>query len=379
MKYNQHTHNSDIIPLIFGNLKEINKSLLIVSVFVGFIGAIMLYGSAGGSFTPWAENHLIRLCFGVFLAIIIGIMPIGYIYKPAYFFHICVILLLIATALFGATSKGAERWLVIGPLRMQPSEFSKISTILALGRFFHEAYKFRLQPIYFIVIPIFIIFIPMVLILKQPDLGTALLMCFCGLAVMLASGIDYRIFIAGGVACLAALPIIWANLKTYQKNRVLIFLDPEKDPLGTGYHISQAKIAFGSGGFFGRGFMKGPQAMLEFLPEKHTDFAFTAYAEQFGFVGSIFLLILFAIILSILTIICLNTKHIFGRLVICGITANFFFYVFINMAMVMGLTPVVGVPLPFLSYGGSVMITIFVSYGIALNLQINEDPTPKEF
>jgi rod shape determining protein RodA len=183
--------------------------------------------------------------------------------------------------------------------------------------------------------------------------------------------------VGGFVACLTALPIIWAGLKTYQKNRVLIFLDPEKDPLGTGYHISQAKIAFGSGGVSGRGFMKGPQAMLEFLPEKHTDFAFTAYAEQFGFIGSFFFLIFFAVIIAMLTLLCLKTRHIFGKLVICGITANFFFYVFINMAMVMGLTPVVGVPLPFLSYGGSVMITIFISFGIALNLQINDDPIPK--
>jgi rod shape determining protein RodA len=377
MKQYDTMNKNDVMFVLFKRFKDINKTLLIISFIIGIIGTIMLYGSAGGSFTPWAGNHFIRLCAGVFLAIIIGIMPIHYIYKPAYIFHLCVVMLLIATDLFGDTSKGAERWLAIGLLRIQPSEFSKISTILALGRFFHEAYKFRLQPIYFILVPIFIILVPMVLILKQPDLGTALLMCFCGLTVMIASGIDYRIFIGGGISCLAALPIIWANLKTYQKNRVLIFLDPEKDPLGTGYHISQAKIAFGSGGFSGRGFMRGPQAMLEFLPEKHTDFAFTAYAEQFGFFGSICLLILFSVIITILTMMCLNTRHIFGKLVICGITANFFFYVFINMAMVMGLTPVVGVPLPMLSYGGSVMITIFISYGIALNLQINDDPTPK--
>ena len=270
---NHSIHRSDIIPLIVNRFKAIDKSLLVISVFVGLIGTIMLYGSAGGSFTPWAGNHLIRLIAGVFLAVVIGIMPVRYVYQPAYIFHLFVILLLVATAIFGDTSKGAERWLAIGPLRIQPSEFSKISTILALGRFFHEAYKFRLQPIYFIIIPVFIILIPMALILKQPDLGTALLMCFCGLAVMVASGIDYRIFVGGFFTCLAALPIIWAGLKTYQKNRVLIFLDPEKDPLGTGYHISQAKIAFGSGGVSGRGFMKGPQAMLEFLPEKHTDFA----------------------------------------------------------------------------------------------------------
>lgn len=375
--YYNSSHNTDIIPLLMQRFRALNKSLLIISLVIGLIGAIMLYGSANASFTPWAGVHLLRLFLGIILAIIIGIMPIRYIYSPAYLVHFIVFLLLVATALFGDVSKGAERWLSIGPVRIQPSEFAKMSTILALGRFFHEAYKFRLQPIYFIIIPACIIFIPMILILKQPDLGTALLMCFCGLVVMFAAGIDYRIFVGGAVTCLAALPIIWASMKTYQKHRVLIFLDPEKDPLGTGYHISQAKIAFGSGGVSGRGFMKGPQAMLEFLPERHTDFAFTAYAEQFGFMGSIFLLILFAIVIFILTMMCLKAKHIFGKLVICGITANLFFYVFINMAMVMGLTPVVGVPLPLISYGGSVMMTIFISYGIALNLEINDDPIPK--
>ncbi len=364
-------------PSLLQRFVALNKSLLIVSFIIGLIGTIMLYGSANGSFVPWAGVHLIRLFAGIVLAIIIGMMPIRYIYSPAYLVHFIVFLLLVATALFGDTSKGAERWLAIGPLRIQPSEFAKMSTILALGRFFHEAYKFRLQPIYFILIPMCIIFIPMLLILKQPDLGTALLMCFCGLVVMFAAGIDYRIFVIGIVTCLTAIPIIWNNMKTYQKNRVLIFLDPEKDPLGTGYHISQAKIAFGSGGLSGRGFMQGPQAMLEFLPERHTDFAFTAYAEQFGFLGSIFLLILFSAVIFILTLMCLKSKHIFGKLVIAGIAGNFFFYVFINMAMVMGLTPVVGIPLPMISYGGSVMITIFMSYGIALNLEINDDPIPK--
>ena len=376
MRYNNY-HRTDIFPLLVQRFQAINKSLLIVSIIIGVIGTIMLYGAGNASFSPWAGQHLFRLFLGVFISVFIAVLPIRYIYSPAYLAHFIVFLLLVATALFGDTSKGAERWLVIGPLRMQPSEFTKITTILALGRFFHEAYKYRLQPIYFIIIPALIIFIPMILILKQPDLGTALLMFFCGIVVMFAAGIDYRIFIGGIVTCLALLPIIWANMKPYQKNRVLIFLDPEHDPLGKGYHISQAKIAFGSGGVSGRGFMKGPQSMLEFLPERHTDFAFTAYAEQFGFVGSVILLILFFCIISILLLMCLRTRHIFGKLVICGIAANFFFYVFINMAMVMGLTPVVGVPLPMISYGGSVMMTIFVGYGIAMNLEINEDPIPK--
>jgi len=370
-----YSYYQEQVQLTFSQrLSALNKPLLIVAFIIGIIGTIMLYGSGKGSFYPWAGVHLVRLVGGILLALIIALSPINIIYKPAYYIHFFVFLLLVATALFGETNKGAERWLLIGPIRLQPSEFAKISTVLALGRFFHDAYRLRIQPIFFIIIPLCLIFIPMFLILKQPDLGTSLLMCFCGLVVMFAAGVDYRFFLAGITTSLVALPIIWANMKSYQKNRVMTFLDPDKDPLGTGYHITQAKIAFGSGGISGRGFMKGPQSMLEFLPERHTDFAFTAYAEQFGFIGSLFLLSLFMLTIFILTKMCFNAKHIFGRLVICGICANFFFYLFINMAMVMGLTPVVGVPLPLISYGGSVIITIFGSFGIAMNLEINEAP-----
>jgi rod shape determining protein RodA len=370
-------YNEEVKLSIVQRFLRLNKTLILISLLIGIIGSIMLYGSAQGSLRPWAITHFIRLIGGIILAFAIGIGSSNYIYKSAYWIHIFVFLLLVATAIFGDTSKGAERWLSIGPLRIQPSEFAKISTILVLGRFFHDAYNYRLQPVLFIIIPSILIIFPMILILQQPDLGTALLMCFCGLVVMFASGIDYRIFLAGTITTIAALPIIWSNMKTYQKNRVLTFLDPEKDPLGTGYHISQAKIAFGSGGLTGRGFMKGPQSMLEFLPEKHTDFAFTAYAEQFGFIGSLFLLFLFFIIVVILTKMSLKAKNIFSKLIICGISANFFFYLFINTAMVIGLTPVVGVPLPLISYGGSVMITIFVSFGIALNLEICDEILPK--
>lgn len=358
-------------PSVSQRLKSLNWPLLILATLIGLIGATLLYSVADGSFSPWSGAHLIRLAFGICLAVFIGTIPIKYIYAPAYWLHFIVFILLILTAVMGQTNKGAERWLVLGPIRLQPSEFAKITAILALGRFFYDAYRLRLRPIYFFLIPASIILFPMVLILKQPDLGTALLMCFCGIAVIFVAGLNYKIFLGGIVSTIAALPIIWMNMKSYQKNRVMTFLDPEKDPLGTGYHISQAKIAFGSGGMTGRGFMKGPQTMLEFLPEKHTDFAFTAYAEQFGFLGAIFLLSLFAIITFILIRMCMKSQHIFGKLVICGIATNFFFYIYVNIAMIMGLVPIVGVPLPLISYGGSVMITIFLSFGIALNLEIN--------
>ena len=363
---------------ILQKFSAMSKSLLIFSTLTVFIGGIMLYGSAGGSFTPWAGAHFIRFGAALFLCIIISLMPIKWIFKPAYLFHIGAILLLVATALFGETNKGAERWLNLGFIRLQPSELAKITTILALARFFHEGYRIRLMPIYMVIIPLIIIFVPTILVLKQPDLGTSLLLVFAGVAVMFAAGIDWRLFAGSGVLVLASMPFVWMGMKPYQKQRVLTFMNPESDPLGSGYHIAQAKIAMGSGGISGRGFMQGPQSMLEFLPEKHTDFAFTAFAEQFGFIGSIALLILFTIIIFIMLIMALQSRHIFGRLLILGISANFFFYVFINMAMVMGLTPVVGVPMPFMSYGGTIMMTIFIGFGLAQNGFIHGDPIPDD-
>lgn len=359
-------------PSIFKRFISLNWPLLGLTCIIGIIGSILLYSVSGGSFTPWAGIHLIRLGLGVIVAIMIGLFPIKFIYAPSYWLHLIVFLLLLATALVGETHKGAQRWLEFGSIRLQPSEFAKITTILALGRFFHDAYQYRLPPVYFLIIPACIILLPMILILQQPDLGTALLMCFCGIAVMFAAGLNYKIFLGGIITVLAALPVIWMYMKPYQKNRVMTFLNPESDPLGTGYHIAQAKIAFGSGGVTGRGFMQGPQTMLEFLPEKHTDFAFTAFAEQFGFIGSICLLVLFGIMIFLLLRMCTQSKHIFGKLIICGIATNFFFYIFVNIAMVMGLAPIVGVPLPLISYGGSVMMTICISFGIALNLEINQ-------
>ncbi|MEM6603942.1 MAG: rod shape-determining protein RodA, partial [Pseudomonadota bacterium] len=350
---------------IKAKFERMSKSLLLFASIVVCIGTVMLYSSAGGQLVPWAGAHFIRYCVALIICLAITMVPIRWIYKPAYLIHIITILLLIATALFGDTSKGAERWLNLGIVRLQPSELAKISTIVALGRFFHEGYKFRFAPIYMVSVPMLIIVIPTILILKQPDLGTSLLLIFAGITVMFCAGLDWRLFAGGGIAALSALPFIWLGMKPYQKRRVLTFLDPESDPLGAGYHIAQAKIAMGSGGITGRGFMNGPQSMLEFLPEKHTDFAFTAYAEQFGFIGSLILLSLFAVIIFIMIMMAVRTRHIFGKLLIIGLTTNFFFYVFINMAMVMGLIPVVGVPLPLMSYGGTVMISIFIAFGIA--------------
>jgi rod shape determining protein RodA len=358
---------------------HINLSLLIVSFITVFIGTIMLYGTADASFTPWAGAHIGRYMVGVGLCVFISILPIEWIYRIAYFVHIVAILLLIATELVGDVSKGAQRWLNLGFIRLQPSEFAKITTLMALARFFHESYRYRLLPVYMIGISLLIIFIPAILVLKQPDLGTALLLIFGGVTVMFGSGIHLRVFIISGIGIIASLPLIWFSLHQYQRQRVLTFLDPESDPLGAGYHISQAKIAMGSGGITGRGYMQGPQSMLEFLPEKHTDFAFTAFAEQFGFIGSIFLLLCLGAIIFIMLRMALRCKHIFGKLLILGIATNFFFYVFINMGMVMGILPVVGVPLPFISYGGTVMMTIMIGFGLAQNSFIHDDLLSDDF
>ena len=353
-------------------IRRLNKTLILLTAGAAFLGAFILYGLGDGSLTPWAGPHLARYFIGLAMFLFFAFTPLDIIYRLAHPVHILSILLLIATAAFGTTKKGAERWLNLGFVQFQPSELTKITVILSLAKFYHDAYKKRIHPILHVVIPLIIIGIPFVLILKQPDLGTSLMVLFVGVTVMFLSGVRLMFFTLTGLGALISLPIVWMGLKPYQKGRVLTFLDPEQDPLGKGYHITQAKIALGSGGLRGRGYMEGTQSKLEFLPEKHTDFAFTAFGEQFGFIGGLGLLGLFTAIIANVTLMALRVRHIYGKLVIGGIAANFFFYVLINMGMVIGMLPVVGVPLPFISYGGTVMITIMIGFGLAMNAFIHD-------
>lgn len=344
----------------------INRPLFVMATLLSLLGVLMLFSAGEGSFYPWAFAHFMRFIMAIMVCLMLILSPIKIIYKSSYILYGISIILLILTALIGETHKGAQRWLNIG-FHFQPSELCKITVILALARFFHEAYQYRIVPLYMITIALTLVGLPFILVLKQPDLGTSLLILFSCVTVMFLANISWRFFAGSALLIALSAPLIWLGIKPYQKQRILTFLNPESDPLGTGYHIAQAKIAMGSGGVSGRGFMKGPQSMLEFLPEKHTDFAFTAFAEQFGFIGSIILLCIFVTMIIAMMNMAYRCQHIFGKLLITGLATNFFFYLFINMAMVMGLIPVVGVPMPFLSYGGTVMISIFIAFGLMQN------------
>jgi rod shape determining protein RodA len=280
------------------------------------------------------------------------------------------LLALIYTDFFGVTAMGATRWIRIGPLNIQPSEIAKLSTVLALAHYFHNVSAVNIRRMSFIIPPLIMLFLPFALVVKQPDLGTSLIILMVGGAMFFAAGVQIWKFVVLFISGIISMPFAWLYLHDYQKKRVLAFLSPESDPLGDGYNILQSKIAIGSGGLTGKGFLKGTQSQLSFLPEKQTDFIFTMLAEEFGFIGSVVVIILYAIILMYGVWIAINSKNHFGRMMAIGITTILFVHVFVNIAMVMGLIPVVGAPLPLLSYGGTIMMTMLIAFGFLLNADL---------
>jgi rod shape determining protein RodA len=366
-------------PLSVGEkLARIAWPLLALVLLLGLVGYALLYSAAGGSHTPWAFRHGIRLVVMTGLAIVIALVDIKKLFKLAYAFYGVILLLLVAVEIVGEINKGAQRWIDIGFVQLQPSELMKLALILALARYFHAAYIEDVRRPLFVVIPILMIVLPVALVLKQPDLGTAGMLGMVGTAMLFLGGMAIWKFLAAGVLAAAALPIAWAQLHDYQRQRVMTFLDPENDPLGAGYHIIQSKIAIGSGGLWGRGYLRGTQAQLSFLPEKHTDFAFTMLAEETGFVGAVAVLALVLAITLAGTAIALRAESHFARLLAAGVTCNFALYAIINVAMVTGLIPVVGVPLPLVSYGGTAMLTVMIGLGLLLNVQVHRDtPIPR--
>lgn len=346
--------------------------LILLSVTAA-IGFGMLYSAAGGSLEPWAERQMIRFGLGVAGLMTIALIDIRLWLRYAYLFYGIALVLLVAVEFMGFVGMGAQRWVNIAGVNIQPSELMKIGLVLALARYFHgESIEDIGRPTRLIV-PVFMVAMPAVLILRQPDLGTTLMLGMAALAMFFVAGVRmWKFGVLGGLG-LISLPIAWQFLHNYQKQRVLTFLNPERDPLGAGYHIIQSKIAFGSGGMFGKGFMQGTQAHLNFLPEKQTDFIFTMLAEEFGLVGGLVLLSLYTLILIYGFAIAINSRSHFGRLVAMGVVATFFLYIFINIAMVMGLIPVVGVPLPLISYGGTVMLTLLAGFGLLMNVHIHRD------
>jgi rod shape determining protein RodA len=332
---------------------------------IACVGGMMLYSAAGQSWQPWAAAHLVRfgLCFVLMLGL--SLIDLRVWFVLAYPIYGLALLLLVAVPIIGHQSLGAKRWLRFGPVGIQPSEIMKIGLVLALARFYHGISAKEAQFSWKLLIPAALIGAPTLLVAKQPDLGTAILIALTGLAIMTMAGLTWRILLAGVVGVVVAAPaFVMFIMKGYQKDRILTFLHPEQDPSGAGYHILQAKIALGSGGLLGKGFGLGTQSSLNYLPEKETDFIFATFAEEFGFVGCFGVIVLYvATIFIALRIASISHSH-FGRLSAAGVTATFALYMLINAAMVMGLAPVVGVPMPLMSYGGTVMVTVMVGFGL---------------
>ena len=336
-------------------------------------GFVVLYAAANGNWDQWAGKQFSRFWLGFAVLFVVSMTDLRFWLKYAYLFYVAAVIMLIVVEFFGHDAMGAQRWLNLGVIRVQPSELMKIALILALARYFHGSSQQEIVSFSYMVMPSFMVLLPVILVLKQPDLGTAVLMGAASMSLFFLVGVQMWKFGALGLAGLISIPIGWRFLHDYQKERVFTFLDPERDPLGKGYHILQSKITLGSGGIFGKGFLQGTQSRLNFLPEKHTDFIFTVWAEEFGLIGSVALLLLYLVLIFYGYVIAFRSSSFFGRLLALGLTTNLFLYVFINIAMVMGLLPVVGVPLPMISYGGTVMLTLMFSFGLVECVNVNRD------
>ncbi|HYD32161.1 MAG TPA: rod shape-determining protein RodA [Azospirillaceae bacterium] len=346
--------------------------VLLVCVITGF-GIGLLYSAAGGKWEPWAMAQLVRFIPGFVMMLVIAVVDVRLWMRFAYVIYGAVLVLLVAVEIMGHIGMGAQRWINLGFFVLQPSELMKPALALALARYFHGMTLDQVGRPLVLIPPMALVFLPVGLVLLQPNLGTALLLILGSGAMFFAAGVrlwKFGIAIGGG---LSAIPIAWEFLHDYQKQRVYTFLDPERDPLGHGYNILQSKIALGSGGLFGKGFMMGSQSQLMFLPEKHTDFIFVVLAEEFGMVGALVLLALYLLMLIYGFAIAISCRNQFGRLLGVGLTTQFFLYMFVNVAMVMGLIPVVGIPLPLVSYGGTAMLTLTIGVGLLLSVSVHRE------
>ncbi|MGB7241802.1 MAG: rod shape-determining protein RodA [Sulfitobacter sp.] len=376
MSYLEHSVKS--VPTGFRKILAINWPVAILLASVAGIGFLMLYSVAGGKFDPWAAPQIKRFGLGFTLMLIVAMIPIWFWRGLAGAAYIGTILLLVAVELFGSIGMGAQRWIDLGFMRLQPSELMKITLVMLLAAYYDWLPNKKTSRPIWVAVPIAFILLPAFMVLRQPDLGTAILLLAAGGGLMFLAGVHWAYFaavIAGGVALVTAAfqsrGTTWQLLKDYQYRRIDTFLDPSTDPLGAGYHITQSKIALGSGGWTGRGFMQGTQSRLNFLPEKHTDFIFTTLAEEFGFVGAISLLVLYVLIIVFCVWSAMANKDRFSSLLTLGIALNFFLFFAVNMSMVMGLAPVVGVPLPLVSYGGSAMLVLLLAFGLMQSAHVH--------
>lgn len=354
-------------------LWQINWTMVMLIIVVACIGFVMLVSAANGSFEPWASRQIVRFCVGLVVMLVVAIIDIRIWLKYAYLIYALSLCLLAAVEIIGMTGMGAQRWIDLGLFQLQPSELLKIALVLALARYFHGLTYVDTGRPTLLLTPLLLVAAPATLMLRQPDLGTAGMLVLGGGVLFFAAGVRIWKFALLILAGLASLPVAWTLLHGYQKQRILTFFDPERDPLGSGYHILQSKIALGSGNIMGKGFMAGTQSHLNFLPEKQTDFIFTMLAEEFGIVGAMGLLALYSLLIVYGLAISWRARSQFARLLGLGVTTTFFLYVFANIAMVTGLIPVVGVPLPLISYGGTAMLTVLIGFGFLMCVYVHRD------
>tara|TARA_A100001011_G_C14280533_1_gene831394 strand:+ start:27 stop:1151 length:1125 start_codon:yes stop_codon:yes gene_type:complete len=347
--------------------------LLLSILLLGVISIFTQYSSSGGVFDYHSKSHAIRFILFFFLFLTISLISINFWFSTSFLIYFFFLLLLLGVEYFGITSSGSRRWINIYIFNLQPSELMKIGVILFLAKYYHRISSENVNKVLYLLYPIIALTIPFILVLTQPDLGTSLLILSSGIIIIWLAGIKSKFFIYISFLLIAAAPVVISFLKPYQKARILTFLNPDRDPLGAGYQIIQSKIAVGSGGLFGKGFLNGSQSYLDFLPEKHTDFIFTLFSEEFGFVGSILILFLYFIITYRIIKIGEQTRSVFGKLFCFGFATAFFIYVAVNMSMVLGLLPIVGAPLPILSYGGSSMLAIMFGLGVVMSCRIFKD------
>ena len=356
----------------------LNWPIVILLTAVACVGFLMLYSVAGGSFSPWAEPQMKRYLMGLMAMFIVALVPIWFWRNMAVVAYLISLALLLAVEFFGTVGMGAQRWIDIGFMRLQPSELMKIALVMILAAYYDWLPIKKTSHPFWVLLPVFLILLPTAMVLTQPDLGTAILLMVAGGLMMFLAGVHWAYFgvvIAAGIGAITAVfksrGTDWQLLKDYQFRRIDTFLDPSSDPLGAGYHITQAKIAMGSGGWTGRGFMQGTQSRLNFLPEKHTDFIFNTLAEEFGFIGGFSLLVLYILILFFCIVSALQNRDRFSSLLILGVGLTLFLFFAVNMSMVMGLAPVVGVPLPLVSYGGSAMLVLMLAFGLVQSAHIH--------
>jgi len=371
-------HNVKTVPSGLRKILHMNWAVILLLASVSGVGFLMLYSVAGGSLSPWAEPQMKRFALGMGLLIFIAMVPIWFWRNMSVLAYGVSVLLLLGVQFFGVERMGAKRWIDLGFMELQPSELAKISLIMVLAAYYDWLNLKKTSRPLWVLIPVLIILLPTALVLKQPDLGTAILLLAGGGIIMFLAGVSWYYFAAVIGAIAATMTAVfqfrgteWQFLKDYQYKRIDIFLDPDSSPLGAGYHITQSKIALGSGGWTGRGFMQGTQTRLNFLPEKHTDFIFTTLAEEFGFLGAFSLLGLYTLIIVFCFTSAMKNKDRFSSLIILGVAATLFLFFAVNMSMVMGLAPVVGVPLPLVSYGGSAMLVLLIAFGLMQSAHVH--------